>query len=341
MEKILFKAGSGTEAYVGSGAIGLLGSAAASAVSGRKAAIVTDVGLPAEHIVSVKDALEAAGFSASVLSLAGGERNKRLSTVEQVYGFLYDSGITRSDTVVGLGGGVTGDVAGFAAATYMRGIGYISVPTTIIAQTDSAYGGKTGVDLNSGKNLIGCFHHPKAVVCDTDFLKTLPERERINGMGEVVKYGAIGDPSILDSVGLLLPTDDIVSRCIRIKKKYVEADEYDRGERHILNFGHTYGHAIEEAADYSVPHGQAVAYGMLLMIRLGEKLSLTGSETFGAVRSALLRAGLDVGYEPYASNAFPYLSRDKKSDGSRIGAVLLNRPGKAFIKMLTPDELKL
>ncbi|MCR5611733.1 MAG: 3-dehydroquinate synthase [Clostridiales bacterium] len=341
MEKIVFNVGPGTEAYVGSGAVKMLGAAVSSAVRGEKAALVTDRNIPEAHVDSVKSELKASGFSVSVLAIAGGEKNKRLPTVEEVYGFLYDSGITRADAVIGLGGGVTGDIAGFAAATYMRGISYFAVPTTIIAQTDSAFGGKTGVDLRSGKNLIGCFYHPKAVVCDTDLLKTLPEKERVNGMGEVIKYGAIGDPSILDSVSGFLPSDDMIALCVKIKKKYVEADEYDLGERHILNFGHTYGHAIEEASDYSVPHGQAVAYGMLSMIRLGEKLSLTGSETFGAVRSALLRAGLDAGFEPYASDAFLYLSRDKKSDGKRIDAVLLRRPGEAFLKKLTLDELRL
>ncbi|MBO4383982.1 MAG: 3-dehydroquinate synthase [Clostridia bacterium] len=339
MEKFFFDLGAGTVAYVGAGAGSMLGPAASAAVNGRKAALVFDAALPAEHPAFVKAALEASGFTVSAHALSGGEKNKRLSAAEDVYGFLYDSGITRSDAVVGLGGGVTGDIAGFAAATYMRGVGYISVPTTLTAQTDSAFGGKTGVDFRSGKNLIGCFYDPKAVVCDTDFLKTLPEKERVSGMGEVIKYGAIADSSILDLVGRGIPSDDIIARCIKIKKKYVEADEYDLGERHILNFGHTFGHAVEAASDYSVPHGQAVAYGMLAMIRLGEKLSLTGSETFGAVRSALLRAGLDAGYEPYLAGAYPFLALDKKSDGEMISAVFLKRPGEAFIKKLALDEL--
>ena len=341
MEKILFNTGSGTVAYVGSGALRMLGPSASSSIKGRKAALISDAGLPAEYQASVQAELEAHGFSVYLRALSGGEKNKKLSAVEDVYGFLYDSGVTRSDAVIALGGGVIGDIAGFAAATYMRGTGFISVPTTLTAQTDSAFGGKTGVDFRSGKNMIGCFYNPAAVICDTDLLRTLPESERINGMGEVVKYGAVADPCILESASRSIPSDETVARCIKIKKRFVEADEYDKGERHILNFGHTFGHAIEEASGYTVSHGQAVAYGMLIMIRLGEKLSLTGSESFGAVRSALLRAGLDAGFEPYIESSYPYIARDKKYDGKKISAVLLRRPGEAFLKELSPDEMRL
>ena len=273
------------------------------------------------------------------LLIPSGESEKTLAAVETIIGKLYDMRITRSDCVIGVGGGILGDIAGFAAAVYLRGVGFISVPTTLIAAADSAYGGKVGVNFRGGKNHIGCFHDPKAVVLDTDFLSTLPDAELSNGMGEVIKYGVIAEPFILDSVSGRVPSDDIIAKCVDIKRAYVQADPFDRGERHVLNFGHTYGHAIEEAYSYSIPHGQAVAYGMLAAIRLGEALNVTDRAVFPRVELAIKKAGLDTRYEDHLPDSFCFIARDKKSDGAFVDAVLIKEAGKPIRMRLAHETL--
>lgn len=339
MVEVFFNTGRGYKALIGRGALEALGKTALSAAAGRKAAVVTERNVPGQYAERAAAELIKAGFDTSLLVLEGGEEHKNLASVSEIYGFLAERRFTRADVLVSVGGGVVGDAAGFAAATYLRGTGHIAVPTTVIAQTDSAYGGKTGVDHAGIKNGIGCFADPLAVVCDTELLATLPERERANGMGEIVKYGAIAEPSILEHVSRGLPDDETVARCVLIKRRFVESDEFDRGERHILNFGHTWGHAIEEATGYSVPHGQAVAYGMLAAVRLGEKLGVTAPGVFCAVESALARAGLATGHASYLKEAAAFLSRDKKSDGELIDAVLLEELGKPVRMKLSAEAI--
>ena len=341
MEKLFFSLGPGYEVSIGNGASALLGSAAAALTEGRLTAIVTDAGVPREHVELCRARLADAGFAAGVFAVRAGEASKSLDTVEDLYSFFSGLGITRSDAVVYVGGGVVGDIAGFAAATYLRGVKLIAVPTTVISQTDSAYGGKTGVDHLGIKNAIGCFRHPAAVIADTAFLETLPENERVSGMGEVVKYGAIAAPEILDSVSRALPDERIIAACAAIKLRFCEKDEFDLNERRALNFGHTFGHAIESASGLTVPHGQAVAYGMLAAIRLGERLGVTETGVYSAVENACGRAGLDTRWEHALGEAYPYLIKDKKSDGRTIDAVLLKRLGEPVRMKLKPEEMKL
>lgn len=340
MRNIDFTVGGGYSAYIGKGAARFLGGAASSAIPGRRAAVITDDGVPEKHITQCVGELERAGFEAKLKVIPQGERNKTLGAVSDLYSFLYNEGFSRRDGVIGIGGGVPLDTAGFAAATFMRGMGFISVPTTLISQTDSAYGGKTGVDFNEGKNLIGCFSHPKAVICDTKFLRTLPERELICGMGEVIKYGAIAEPAILECAALKIPDDGTIAECVEIKRRFVEEDEFDNGARRALNFGHTLGHAFEADSGYSLPHGQAVAYGMLAAIRLGERLGVTKEGVFGAVQKAIEKAGLDAQYEKRLDSALRFISHDKKSDGQSIAFVLLEELGKPVITHLGISEIK-
>ena len=331
--------GCGYSALIGAGVLDALPGVAGRLTECRKAAVITDSGVPKEHVTRCLDGLSSVFEETVLVTLPAGEENKTLSAVEGIYGRLYDAGFTRADSIIGLGGGVALDIAGFAAATYLRGLGFISVPTTVIAQTDSAYGGKTGVDLFEGKNHIGVFRDPIAVICDTELLSTLPERERVCGMGEVIKYGAIAAPGILDTVSRKLPDEGTVALCVGIKKRFVEADEFDRGERRALNFGHTYGHAIEAASGYSVPHGQAVAYGMLAAVRIGERLGVTEAGVYDRLEAACTASGLDTDWEERARNAEAYLSRDKKSDGGKIDFVLLKKLGEPIRLGLTKREL--
>ncbi|MCR5807962.1 MAG: 3-dehydroquinate synthase [Clostridiales bacterium] len=330
--------GKGRAAVIGSGASALLGAACRECAPGIRAALITDGGVPGEHIEKAAEELEAAGFAVFTFVIPRGEENKNLASLEAIWGFLYDKGFTRTDAVVGLGGGMVGDTAGFAAAVYKRGLPFVSVPTTIISQTDSAYGGKTGVDFREGKNLIGAFSRPAAIICDTDFLATLPEEERVSGLGEVIKYGAIAEPSILENVARDLPSDETVFACAKIKQSFVLADPFDMGERRVLNFGHTFGHAFEEASGFRLPHGRAVALGMLAAIRLGERLGVTESGVYEAVESACERAGLGARWEALTADALPLLPLDKKSDGASLDFVLLERLGRPVRRRL-PFEL--
>ena len=330
----------GTRALIGAGACTELGRAARAYINGGKLCLISDTGVPLEHIDKVFAQLDGAGYSVRTLLLPEGERNKTLASVERVYSFLYENGFTRSDGIIGLGGGCVGDAAGFAAATYLRGLPFISLPSTVIAQTDSAYGGKTGVDYLSGKNLIGCFSHPRAVICDTSFLRTLRESDRISGMGEIIKYGAIAEPQILETVSGGLPSDETIALCVDVKRRYAEADEFDLGERRVLNFGHTFGHAFEAASGYTLPHGQAVALGMLAAARLGRELGITEEGVYERLEEACLAAGLSTDWKGLVPEALGLLSMDKKSDGTLIDFVLLERIGVPIRKKLPFGELE-
>ena len=337
MKSLVFAAASPYTAYIGSGAIGLLPGEIQRFFSGSAAAIVTDDGVPASIVKRAAALAEQAGFRAPVYTMRAGESGKKLEGLRGVYSFLYDNRVTRSDGVIAVGGGVVGDIAGFAAATYLRGLPFVNVATTIIAQTDSAYGGKTGVDFAEGKNHVGCFYDPKAVICDADHLSTLSEAERANGMGEVIKYGAIASPELLASVterGRALPDGDIIASCAEIKRRFVEQDEYDLGVRRALNFGHTIGHAIEAASAYTVPHGQAVAYGMLAAAHLGSALGVTEPNVESLIKTAAEAVGLDTDWKPKAQAALPLVARDKKNEGGEIAFVLPVTIGETIIKKL-------
>lgn len=338
MKDILFNLDRPYHARIGRGAVNGL-AAAANTFTGKRAVVITDDGVPTEHVSKCASLLEASGKTPLVCVLKSGERNKNLGSVRSVYSFLYENGVTRSDGVIGVGGGIVLDTAGFAAATYMRGLPFISVPTTIIAQTDSAYGGKTGVDFLDGKNHIGVFSHPREVLCDTDFLRTLSEAERVCGMGEVVKYVAIALPHMSETLSRDLPSDELIAGCVDVKKRYVEADEFDTGERHVLNFGHTFGHAFEAASGFSIPHGQAVAYGMLAVAALGERLGITDGSVLPAIRQACIACGLETDFAPLAPSALPLLVRDKKADGKGLELILLEKLGKPVRLKLSAEDV--
>lgn len=341
MRTINFSVPTEHTAYIGSGASAMLCRLLGETAPGM-VAVITDSGVPEAHLNIVMEQIRSAGVQPRVYSAEAGERGKTLTGMERIYGFLYESGLTRRDCIIALGGGVVGDMAGFAAATYLRGVRYINLATTLIAQTDSAYGGKTGVDFESGKNYVGCFYAPEAVICDTDFLTTLPEAQRLCGMGEVIKYGAIADGELLSSVagnGSAFPDEDTIFRCASIKKSFVEDDPFDFGKRRALNFGHTFGHAIEAATGYTVPHGQAVAYGMLAAAHLGERLDVTGPEVYSRILAAVRAVGLDIDWQGYAADALPLIMRDKKAESGGVEFVLLQDIAKPVKKRLNADEI--
>lgn len=345
MQNIVFNTERPYTAFIGSGASILLSERVRLDIPGAVAAIVTDSGVPTEHVELVRRAVLAAGKAAPVFVLPCGERNKNAARLMELYGFLYDSGLTRDCGVIAVGGGMAGDMAGFAASTYLRGVAFINVPTTVISQTDSAYGGKTGIDLGEGKNHIGSFYQPASVVCDTDLLRTLTKAQRLCGMGEVIKYGAIACPALLDRVvssGDELPGEAVIAQCVDIKRRFTEADPFDRGERRILNFGHTIGHAVEAASGYTVPHGQAVAYGMLAACSVGMRLGVTAPAAGERISSACRAAGLDTEWRPMLGDALPLVARDKKADSESVDFILLREIGRPFrmkLELKTVSEL--
>jgi len=278
------------------------------------------------------------GKQVRVISLPDGEAFKTLETVEDILDTLVENGANRDTTVVALGGGVVGDIAGFAAACYMRGVDFVQVPTTLLAQVDSSVGGKTGVNHASGKNLIGAFHQPRAVLIDTGTLKTLPDRELKAGLAEVIKYGAIVDADffawIEDNLEALIARDAdalaaAVQRSCELKAEIVAEDERESGRRALLNFGHTFGHAIEHCQGYGEwLHGEAVAAGMVM----AAQLSANDTALAGRIETLLKRAGLPTRPPAIAANdLLAAMSLDKKVQGKQLRFVLLRSLGDAFI----------
>ena len=242
------------------------------------------------------------GYECHSLVLPHGEPTKSFDTLPKVYSAMLDAKLTRSDLVIALGGGVIGDLTGFAASTYLRGIKCVQIPTSLLAQVDSSVGGKTAVDLPQGKNLVGAFFHPKMVLIDPLVLNTLPDHFIHDGMGEVIKYGCIKDSGLFDLLLSHSSFEDlkpdlpkIIARCVDIKRIVVEADQFDTGERMLLNFGHTLAHAVEQRFAYErESHGEAVAIGMYQITRISEELGLTREGTAGEIRKILESYGLPV-----------------------------------------------
>lgn len=269
-----------------------------------------------------------------------GEGSKRIPTFERVLESLAEAGADRSTPVVAWGGGVVGDLAGFAAGSYMRGVPLIQVPTSLLAMVDSSVGGKVGIDLAAGKNLAGAFVAPKDVYVATEFLATLPEREFRAGMAEVIKYGFIMDAPLLDTLGGDL--QPLVARCIALKVRVVDEDPYETlGRRAILNFGHTVGHAIEHATGYGpVLHGEAVAIGMVVESRLAHLLGLAREELSSEVERVLAQHGLPTripeGLTP--EQLLAAMRRDKKAKAGRLGFSLVSEPGKCTLVPNVPEE---
>lgn len=284
------------------------------------------------------------------LTIPEGENHKNLQTVEKLYHRLLALGANRKTGLIALGGGVIGDIAGFVAATYMRGIPYIQVPTTLLAQVDSSVGGKTGVDLPEGKNLVGSFYQPRFVLIDTDFLSTLPDREFLCGLSEVIKYGIIWDSvlfSFIEKNGKRILSHHpaslakIIARSCEIKAHIVSRDEKEAGLRALLNFGHTLGHAVEALSGYQkIHHGEAVARGMVYATHLSSHLGLSTPQEVPRIKNLLEKIGLPTQLPSYLRNAYQRaVAKDKKSVGEKINFIALKKIGKVVIHPLTPQKI--
>lgn len=344
MTTIRVKTGQPYDVYVGHGILSQLGQMVTQLPGKRyaKAAVITDSRVQGLYGNAVCAALASAGLEVVSFDFPQGEQSKSMATVMDILGFFSDNFLTRSDLVVALGGGVTGDMAGFAAAIYQRGVDYVQVPTTLLAAIDSSVGGKTAVNLPQGKNLVGAFWQPQMVLCDIDTLSTLDEDTFADGLAEAIKHGCIWDADLFD----LLATGDIqqnlteiIARSVAIKSHVVGEDEREHGLRQILNFGHTLGHGVEKLSEFQIPHGKAVSIGMSLVARACAARGLLSLEDVERIEAALHRCNLPI-HNPYPLEELCRQSMgDKKRSGDTINLITLERIGKAAIRPLKIDEL--
>lgn len=337
--------------YLGENLLPGLGKLLGSAGCGEKVCIVTDPTVAELYLAEVEKALADAGFAASSMVLPGGEEHKHLDSVASVYDRLVSGRFERGSCLVALGGGVIGDIVGFSAATFLRGIDYVQVPTTLLAQVDSSVGGKTGVNHREGKNLIGAFYQPRLVVADTGVLRTLPRREFLAGLAEVIKYGVIEDASlfrrleenlegILSLEGHLLT--EIVAASCAIKARVVEKDERENDYRAVLNFGHTIGHALESLTGYGeFLHGEAVAIGMAKAAAISKQEGFCDEGSLKRILELLRKAGLptEIPSSVELKELIRGLEVDKKSAGGKIKFVLCSGIGKTRFHWLAPEEI--
>lgn len=314
-----------------------------------KYAVITDSTVAKLHGRRFMDVLRKTGASVELMEIRPGENSKSLDTALEIIRRLVLLRADRETCLIALGGGVVGDLTGFVASIYMRGISYVQVPTTLLAQVDSSVGGKTALDLPEGKNLVGTFWQPRAVFMELSFLDTLPEQQMREGLAEVVKYGLIEDQgliSVLESKPNLHLTRDadsmeeIVYRCALIKKKFVEMDERDQGVRRILNFGHTIGHALEAVSSYKIPHGEAVSMGMVAEARISFKLGHLPKIQMERIEAILTSQALPTRIPDRVSveGILNHMERDKKRMGGSIPIVLLKRVGLPFLERQVPES---
>ena len=301
----------------------------------ERAVIVTDSNVAPLYLHTVQRSLEAKGVAVTPMIFGAGESSKRLKTVAQMYSVFSQAGLTRTDIAVALGGGVTGDMCGFAAASYMRGIRYIQIPTTLLSQIDSSVGGKTAIDIDEGTNLVGAFWNPALVLCDIGTLSTLTPHFFADGMAEAIKYGCIKSLSLFEQLEKQNASDflpDMISQCIRIKCGVVERDERESGERMLLNFGHTLGHALEKYYHYEgLSHGEAVGIGMVLASRAGEALGITPAGTADRIAALLQKYHLPTSDPAPLGTLAKFALSDKKRLGSTVNFVALKTIGDAFV----------
>ncbi len=312
-----------------------------NAIRGRHVLVVSNTTVAPLYLQRVVDGL--GGFNMATLLIDDGEQFKSLDQASRVFDALATLGANRDATIVALGGGVIGDLAGFAAACWMRGVGFVQMPTTLLAMVDSSVGGKTGVNLAAGKNLVGAFHQPQAVVIDTATLATLPDREYAAGLAEVIKYGAIGDDAFFDwleanAAALTRRADAVVAEAIAISCRHkagvVARDEREEGERALLNFGHTFGHALEAEAGYgTLLHGEAVAIGMVLAARLSNELGMADASDSERLQSLLRDCGLPTTVPPVhpVERLIERMRLDKKNLGGTLRLILWRGVGRAEV----------
>lgn len=329
---------------VGSGLLAQLGSYVTAISKARKAAIISDSNVWPIYGHAAKTSLHKAGIE-DVISYVfpAGEQSKNGNTYLAILEFLAENHLTRSDCLIALGGGVVGDMTGFVAATFLRGVDYIQVPSTLLAAVDSSVGGKTAIDLTAGKNLAGAFYQPRLVLCDTNTLNTLPREVFRDGCAEVIKYGVLYDADLFEHLkdhGLAFDRETVIARCVELKQDVVAQDEFDRGARQMLNLGHTVGHGVEAQSCFAVSHGQAVAIGMAIVSRSAYAYGICGKETMDAVTDVLQLFDLPTSTSYTADALQSSALSDKKRTGGTVNLIVPKAIGDCMILPTPVDELK-
>ncbi|MCL2126441.1 MAG: 3-dehydroquinate synthase [Oscillospiraceae bacterium] len=341
MRKVSVAASKSYEVHVGENLLAQIGQTVAAACGGERVLIVTDDMVGGLYGKTVENAMIESGYAASVFTFPRGEQSKSMDTYIALLSAMAAAGLTRSDIVAAVGGGVVGDLAGFAAATYMRGIRFAQIPTTLLAMVDSSVGGKTAIDLPSGKNQVGAFYQPDVVVCDISTLATLPEETFTDGCAEIIKHGIILSEELFNLLKRPIKPqlEDIVTMNITIKSDIVMADERDTGIRQILNFGHTIGHGIEAGSNYMMTHGRAVAIGMAISARGAYRMGICGEDCYMEIVDMIRRHGLPIETDIPPDRLIQAAFVDKKRNSAGISLILPEKIGKCAIKSFSMEDL--
>lgn len=324
---------------IGAGIFSQIGEFISPLLGSCRLALLTDSNVDALYGERMMGLLSAAGYDARKFVIPAGEASKNAENLLAFLNFLAEEQLTRSDAIIAFGGGVVGDLGGLSASLYLRGVKYIQVPTTLLAAVDSSVGGKTAIDIPAGKNLVGSFYQPSLVCCDTKLMDTLPADIYRDGCSEVIKYGMILDKelyTLLENPPFV--REDVVARCVEIKRDVVQQDEFDNGLRGLLNFGHTFGHAIEKLSNFTVSHGAAVAKGMVIAAKVAPLCGLC--DVAGELSALLERYGFDLSCNYTADELFDSILSDKKRRGENITVVLPRATGDCALVTLKVSELK-
>lgn len=342
METIRVNASKEYDVVIGGGILSSLGERCVSLFGKGRALIVTDSNVAPLWLEKAKTSLENAGIDTLEFVFTAGEDSKSKETLFELLEFAAENRITRSDFAVALGGGVTGDMTGLASSLLLRGIPFIQVPTTLLAAVDSSVGGKTAVNLTAGKNLAGAFYQPSLVLCDTDTLSTLPHCEFANGMAEVIKYGVIFDKELFDKVqngDVKSDIEKIIARCVELKRDVVAKDEFDCGDRQLLNFGHTMAHSVEKCSNFGIAHGSAVAIGMIIAAKASYALGWSDEDCTKAITDANKNNDLPVECEFSPKDLADAALSDKKRSGGSINFVVPKKIGECILKKIPVEDL--
>lgn len=342
MKTVSVHTGTSYDITIQNGILDEIGSYLRALTKAKTAVLITDDIVDALYAARAEKALKAADFQTLKFVFPNGERSKNIHVYAEILEFLAQNRVTRTDCIVALGGGVVGDMAGFAAATYQRGIDFIQVPTTLLACVDSSVGGKTAIDLTAGKNLAGAFYQPRAVLCDPETLSTLSAPLFADGMAEVIKYGVIFNKAFfrfLCTHEAKENLETVIETCVKLKRDVVEQDEKDRGLRGLLNFGHTLGHAVEGCSDFAVSHGSAVAIGMVLASRGAYLTGMTETDCTEQILEVLQKYNLPTATVYTAQQLLDRALSDKKRDGSTITLVIPKVLGECVLRKVSTDAL--
>ena len=343
MKTITVSASRTYDIRIGHGLLAALGEAVRGLGKVEKVFLVSDTQVYPLYGGAAEASLKAAGYSVSSFVFPAGEESKNGETFLKLLNALAQAGLSRSDLLVALGGGVVGDLAGFAAACYLRGIRFIQIPTTLLAAVDSSVGGKTAIDLPSGKNLAGAFYQPSLVLCDLDALDTLPEDIFRDGCAEVIKYGVLYDPELfsqLEASGLDFDREAVIARCVALKRDVVMEDEKDTGSRMKLNLGHTFGHAVEAHSRFTLSHGKSVAIGLAVIARASASMGICSEADAARIVSVLKAFGLPVQTQYTTEALLPYLLSDKKRSGGTVNLILPEAIGRCVVSPTPVSQLQ-